>query len=247
MSTFLFLDSRDSIDKSIPSEYTWLLSGMNSMSTNNITLAIDTFILPFSRYVIHSYNKYIYIKQNGGATQIAVLTEGNYTATTLCSEIKTRLDALGVLVYTVTYNSTTQKITISVPIPDVFQLVSGSYNPYKVLGVDTDVFTTAVSTYTTPYQVDLSGTKYIDISCTSIPIQNSKSGDSYPILMRIPCYTQIGSVLSWENYNSDKVIKVAPYQLDQLSIRLIDDEGNPYNLDKTHELSLTIRLTPISQ
>ena len=246
MSTFLFLDSRDSIDRSIANEFTWLLTGMNSMSTNNINLSLDSFLMPFSRYVIHSLNKYIYIKQNAGATQIAVLTEGNYTATTLCTEIKTRLDALGVLVYTVTYNSTTQKITISVPIPDVFQLVDGSYNPYKVLGVDTDVFTTGVSSYTTPYQVDLSGTKYIDVVCTSIPIQNSKSGDSYPVLFRIPCYVQIGSMLSWEDYNQ-RAIRVSPYQLDQLSIRLIDDQGNPYYLDKTHECSITVRLTPIAQ
>lgn len=49
----------------------------------------------------------------GGAELQATLTAGAYSATTLCTEIKTRMDALGALTYTVTYSDVTNKFTIA--------------------------------------------------------------------------------------------------------------------------------------
>ena len=246
MASFVFLDSRDSLQTGRNNEFSWYLSGVNNNITQNVSFSIDQFTMPFSRYVIHSYNKYLYVAQNGGAVQLVTLVEGNYTAVTLGTELKTRLDALGVNVFTISYNSTTQKYTFSVPIPNTFQLFTGSYNCYDVIGLDLNYHTTAVSSLTMPSQVNLAGTQFIDIICTSIPVSNTKSGLSYPLLWRIPCNVPIGNLLYWENYNPDRAVKVSPYQLDNISITLIDDAGNPYDLDLLHPLTITFKMSTIT-
>ena len=243
MSSFIFLDSRDSYVTGRANQFDWSLAGVNNQLTQNILFSIDQFTMPNSRYVIHSYNKYLYVRQNGGGTQIVTLTEGNYTAATLLTEMKTCLDALGINVFTITYNSSTQKYSMNVGIlPNVFRFVSGNYNTYAVIGLDLTQHTTAVNTYTFTSQVNLSGTQFIDIICTSIPNTNLKSGLAYPLLWRIPVNVPIGSIITWEDYNK-RYTKVQPYSLDNLSISLLDDEGNPYDLDPLHPLTIVIRLT----
>lgn len=243
MSSFIFLDSRDSLATGRANQFDWSLTGVNNQLTQNILFSVDQFTMPNSRYVIHTYNKFLYVQQNGGGTQIATLTEGNYTATTLATEMKTRLDALGINTFTITYSSTTQKYTISVGVlPNVVQFVAGSYNPYSVIGLDLNVHKSAVNNLVFSSQVNLAGTQFIDIVCTSIPNPNIKSGTSYPLLWRVPCNVPIGSLIYWEDY-SNRNVKVSPYQLDNLSITILDDEGNPYDLDTLHPLTLVIKLS----
>lgn len=62
-------------------------------------------------FVIDSDNKYIDFDETAGELT-ATLTEGNYTAQTLCIEIKTQMDAAGAT-YTVTYSESTGKFTIA--------------------------------------------------------------------------------------------------------------------------------------
>lgn len=49
----------------------------------------------------------------GGAELQATITPVVYNADTLCAEIKTRMDAAGALIYTITYSDITNKFTIS--------------------------------------------------------------------------------------------------------------------------------------
>lgn len=67
-------------------------------------------------YRINTSNNKIDFKETGGGPEItATLTTGDYTPSSLCTEIKTRMDAatLNARVYTVTFSSTTGKFTIA--------------------------------------------------------------------------------------------------------------------------------------
>jgi hypothetical protein len=157
--------------------------------------------------------------------------------------MKTRLDALGVNTFTITYSAVTQKYTISAGVlPNVVQFVDGTYNPYSVIGLDLNVHKSAVNNLVCSSQVNLAGTQFIDVICNSIPNSNIKSGTSYPLLWRIPVNVPTGSVIYWEDYNN-RYMKVSPYQLDNLSITILDDQGSPYDLDALHPLTIVIRLT----
>jgi len=49
----------------------------------------------------------------GGGALVATLATGSYDADTLCTEIKSKMEAAGALTYTVTYSDTTNKFTIA--------------------------------------------------------------------------------------------------------------------------------------
>jgi len=63
-------------------------------------------------FEITDTNKYIDFNEGGGELT-AILTTGTYDATSLCTEIKTRMDAVGGLTYTITYSDTSNKFTIA--------------------------------------------------------------------------------------------------------------------------------------
>jgi len=64
------------------------------------------------QFVIDANNKYIDFDEGGGEL-VATLTEAIYTGQTICTEIKTRMDAAGAKVYTVTYSESTARSTIA--------------------------------------------------------------------------------------------------------------------------------------
>ena len=66
---------------------------------------------PGSNYVIDATNNKLDFTEGGGELT-ATISSGTYTATTLCTEIDTRVTAAGAGSYTVTYSTTTGKFTI---------------------------------------------------------------------------------------------------------------------------------------
>lgn len=65
-------------------------------------------------FVIDSTNNKLNFKESGGGAELtATLTSGTYTSTTLATEIKTQLEAVGAATYTVSKSATTGKWTIA--------------------------------------------------------------------------------------------------------------------------------------
>lgn len=90
----------------------------------------------------------------GGSQLTATLTPGSYSPTTLCAEIKTRMDAAGAQTYTVTFNAITRKFTIAQGGATFSLLFATGTNAYisasGVLGFDIEDQTGAM-TYTSGY------------------------------------------------------------------------------------------------
>lgn len=63
--------------------------------------------------LIDSSNNKIDFKENSGTELTATITAGVYTPTTLCTEIKTQMEAAGAATYTITFDSLTRKFLIS--------------------------------------------------------------------------------------------------------------------------------------
>lgn len=96
--------------------------------TTNGTYLFTSFSMTNNLYnVVSGENNKIYINHSVDGDQVLTLTPGNYTENDLIVEIKTQLDSISAVVYTVTYSDTTGKLTIS---PD-------SGNIYFTFGTNT--------------------------------------------------------------------------------------------------------------
>lgn len=113
---------------------------LGSSGTYNCKLYKLDYELTDDTIIINSKNCIIDFNQ-GGAALTAQLTKGSYTPASLCTEIKTKMDAASTNVYTVTFNSITRKfkITVSTGTTLVLLFASGA-NAYisasEILGYD---------------------------------------------------------------------------------------------------------------
>jgi hypothetical protein len=137
-----------------------------STSTSNFSVKLDRtidhvhkigvrkVIFPFSYYVFTSSNNIITFDEGIGDLT-ATITPGNYTASELETEIKTRMDAAGVDTYTVTISDNTYLITIlSTGLFALDFTINNSAN--NVLGFEAAYYGTAGS-QNSPNAVNLNG------------------------------------------------------------------------------------------
>ncbi|MCK5127900.1 MAG: hypothetical protein KAR42_16705 [candidate division Zixibacteria bacterium] len=125
-------------------------------------------------FVIDANNKYIDFDEGGGELN-ATLTEGNYNGNSLATEIKTQLDAVGAITYTVTYSESTGKFTIAGDANFKLMWKTGTKGSDNT---DTHVGTTlgfddsadddgAAATFTSDYVRIHWPNAYIDVDCGS--------------------------------------------------------------------------------
>ena len=83
-------------------------------------------------WVVTSTTKYIDF--NDGTTHAAILTEGNYDADSLATEIGSKMTAVGGQTYTCSYSNTTNKFTISAPSNFTLKWSTGTNKANSVAG-----------------------------------------------------------------------------------------------------------------
>ncbi len=102
----------------------------------------------------------------GGSERWVNIPAGNYTSATICDVLKTGMDAYPGAPYTVTYSSTTMKITISSA--SDFQVLTDpkARDIVRLLGFHED---SAVSTSVTgDHPINLAGPLYLNLGCEEI-------------------------------------------------------------------------------
>ncbi len=176
--------------------------------------------IPLTFLSIDATNNVLNFKEQAtdGTTRSITITAGDYTSTTLCAEIKSKMDAAGTQAYTVSYSLSTYKITIS-----------ASAN-FKVLGSSTcswigenDVDGVYATSFTFPNVLNLQGPNSVYITASELS-NNSVHlhGNEYiNILAKIPLAGNKGSIV----YYNDK----RPYgwyesnsNLSSLTLSLVD-------------------------
>lgn len=131
--------------------------------TNKVfkSMSLESAEIPYSWYVFDSTNNLIVFNE-GGSDLTATITPGNYDATTIITEIKTRMDAAGTLTYTPTYNSSTLKLTIAATGAFVLKF-SQAGTAYKQLGWNA-ADTASSATQVAPRVINLAGFNYLYIT-----------------------------------------------------------------------------------
>lgn len=205
--------------------------------------------IPFSYYVINSTNNTFFLSEfqaTISAEALVTIPTGNYTSTTILTALATALTTasatLRTWTYSVAYDSTKMKLTITNN-----QATAGRYfilrfgtstsdigidNPRTILGYgpylnQSSATTGTANTALLPAQfvIQLSGANYVYICSRSfgpiiktlLPVysggtDNSNRISEGPIVTRVPMTTPAGSVCNWQDPDPEKY-----FALDNLS------------------------------
>jgi hypothetical protein len=244
----LFLDTNDTDtikngSNSTPSDCSFIFGQTLPDSITNVGVCLYEATIPNIRYNVRSgVNNILYFYENAGAvTFTATLTQGVYDATSLASALQTAMNGSGAAnTYTVTYSSTTKKMTIATVLPFTFQVLSSS-TCLTLIGFE--AMTSFATTKTGDYMVNLLTTRYVDIvvnfNAASIAL-NKRSN----ILARVNLDDAIGTVIFYQASVLANTVTQAE-SLRQIEVRLYDDAGDPYVIDKNHSCTYTLLLSPL--
>lgn len=202
-----------------------------------------------SRPVIHDYNNKIYFNRGSGQI-VATLTNGFYTASTLATEIAavmTDADPEAGAAYTVTYSSVSNKYVVaSNNAARLFRFEDGVFNVYRVAGfyfkaidLPTAYYNdVGNSPFSAPYQVDLSGTKYIDVE-TSLD-SHSYATNARSFFARIPVTAAPGY---FNNFEPNPIMyhTLKDTHMRSMEVRIRDDLGNPYVVEENVPITFTFQ------
>lgn len=197
--------------------------------------------VPFSYYIIHSLNNTFLIHEQETApgvyafTVTATIPPGNYNATTLATAIEAAMNAVTTytasvtpLPYTVSYNTTTKKYTITaaVTVNQTFALQFGDpfdpgfTNPRYIMGMHGGI-TVAVPyagpgafnfEIIGPLVAQVTGSNYLFLNSSLqgqqcklyLPEGSFNQGQIGPQMAKIPVTVNPGGVIYWQNPDPQK-------------------------------------------
>ena len=244
----LFLDSNNATQiGETPSDLIFSLNFNTGNNMSNYALSIQSVTFPNAVYPITDDNNKVYFKEDGGGTLTATLSNQNYTGSQFAIELATQLDAESLAsglgrTYTVSFNSNTDKLTISAgDLPNTIQFVSGLNDVNLEAGFDPNQ--SALNQYVGAYPINLSGSAYVDVQA-DISTQNYSSNGKSNILERIPIDSNYGSIIIYQN-TTDDYIRLNESSISTIEIRLLNDKGALYELPKNANVSFVIKLSQI--
>ncbi len=207
----------------------------NDLTTRITEIVIERVEIPYSFYAINATNNVL--KLNNNAITIT-LTPGNYTSTTIQTELKSKIDAaFADTNTTVSFSSSTYKLTISRT--SAFIINSSSDEPTStaadILGFK--VSTASSTSATASGAINISGPNYIIIRSTFLtkPIQHKMlySNTTYQNnLWAVPLSSSPGDIIfEYPNMPIRLNYKFSISPTDIIDIQLYDDSGNFLDLN----------------
>ena len=200
---------------------------------HNMTLRLKNIYLPLSMYIINETNNVLVID-----TSTYILSEGNYNANTLKTELSSKLGVN----YTITYNNITNKLTFTNSLGN-FTIQSTS-TCLRILGFLENIsYSSVANSLTSIYPIDLTGDNIVYISVPNLKTFNlsSKTSTQTSIISSLLVEVPYGSVLYYEN----PVLIGSVIQEDHISfihVRVYgEDENTLLNLENA-EWSITLEI-----
>ena len=243
MSSLLFLNTKDSINPNTPHESTFILNDYISANFDSYEMAIQSVEVPNLRYPIHSLNDKIYFSENGGGVLTATITQQDYNATQLATEVAAAMtSASGIAeVYSGAYDSQTKKITIPAVGVTSIDFRDGANDSSFVTGLIPSI--TKIQSYEADNTVRLDGTMYVDVR-TSLFSHNYSSNGHSSTLFRVPLLVSFGNVAFHSN-NTDDFLRTSTDSMQSFSVSLYDDQSRPFILPSNANVSFVIKFKPV--
>jgi len=240
-TTYLFLNSRDSLSPSTPHNSEFFM-GLRYNEKSSVKLALEQCSFVSAVYPINRFYDTLVVEENGAAsTTTFTLTHNQYNGTQLAAHLQTVLNAgtQESTVYTVTYDTQSKKLTFAGT--NDFRILAAGSTCLHILGLDEyEGMTTAETTYVSPHVVRLDGTAYVDV-ISSLSTRNISSNSYTNIVARVYITASFGYVNSYDS-SREALLDFYNTELSSLSLRLVDDRCNPYELPSSVDVAFTIKL-----
>jgi hypothetical protein len=192
--------------------------------------------IPVTWYNINQYNNVINFNEGGPDLQ-ASLPQGNYTVADLQTQIKTSMEAVGALTYTVTYSNVTMKLTITGSGVYSLNFNNNSSEIWQMLGYDNINYPSLLS-QVAPNVIDLTPIKQILIMIPELGLIGRSSNTNNEYTFIVPVNVNRSEVINYNdniNFNQHKlgyerdIINLHVMLKDQNN-RLIEFNGSNINL-----------------
>ena len=218
---------------------------------NVIGFRLINAVIPYTFYIVHDNNNIIVIDDD-----IRIeLVPAHYTFTQLGTHLQEKIQEQAAAKYSsFTVTSNEDDITYTISSKPILDLEDGSDNfsidwtsstSNRLFGFFKKVKSEGKNQYTSDHEADHS-VHYIDLVITEIPSIACKiNNKGKEIISRIPFNADAGSLIYYRTPEHELQTSnyFYPIKLSQLTIELIDDQGNIYdcnNADNSFEFELTI-------
>ncbi len=240
-TTDIFLSTRDG--RSVYNyKDTWNINNQYYNDLRGFGISLVGMIFPNLVYPINEYNQMIYLTDSDGNPNPKTVTipSANYTGATFGAAIKTALDAASLLTYTVSFDSPTEKLTISVVGPDTCEFTSGDNSAYEAMGFEDALFSSGTSSITSDNPIEISGTPYIQV-LTNFVGNNYSSFTNSNVLTTVPVTESFGAWVFFSNRQTQNQY-VTDARIHEIKMELRDAWGNPFKLPNNAYVQLTFRI-----
>ena len=206
-----------------------------------ILAQVEDFELPISYYLINDTNDTLHYRYNSIDTSITI-TQGNYNATTLITELQQKFSDNG-LTATIVLSNVSGKLDFrfSAPITDITFFYNLSRNLMTILGFNATI--TGVS-FIAPVPLNLLGIMKVNICSNALATINNRTSSpnlSNNLIQTIAVNTTSWRQLTYINKTSHAG-RLKSKTLDNgIDVQLFDDDGNFLELNSI-DWSLTIQL-----
>lgn len=161
-------------------------------------LVILSFNCPFSWYAVNSSNNKFTFSDTTSNVVTATISVGNYTADEMCTELAAQMGAVGTGTYTVTFDTKTNKFTISADGNFALCFGMGTNQINELLGFDTTTLLAATE-IPAAYTAQLTGPDYLFVrsnqlsaSCNRAIVNKKQSTVIYKVdIERMPGETVV--------------------------------------------------------
>ncbi|KAI9099226.1 hypothetical protein DFS34DRAFT_693672 [Phlyctochytrium arcticum] len=149
---------------SSPTEPTWIFPNLNVQ-----WFKIKEVIIPSSSvYTVNETNNKLVLYEDNGSKRTASIPNGYYNSVNIVPTLKTAMENVGDQGYDITFDNVTKKLTITSDAPFKIGNSQSGTTAWRVLGSEKDNSPNKATSYTFPYQVDLSNTSVLLLCSTSL-------------------------------------------------------------------------------
>ncbi len=241
----IFISSRNKFNGNTNSDFQCAFTdaGQRYQRATMYSISLESAILPNLETNINLYNNRLYVRENGITNYTITIPERNYSASELAVQLETSLNDASGLSYDVIFNEQTKKFTITVALPNTFQILDGDASVNRLLGFVGA--TNIAATHTSAYIIDLSGISYMDIELLGVPNGNLHSNKLRNIFARVPMAEPFGYYVSYINPDAEPSLRFTEDILYSLRIRLRRPDGQLVILPENSEVSIVLKAYPI--
>lgn len=210
-------------------------------------------------YPVNVNNNTFHVQLTDAAQAIRTVTiaPGSYTPTTFVTALTAALNASGGATYTVSYDSTTYKLTITSTVTfrfiDRFDQFGNENSPititlpaWRLLGMslsaDLSLFGFSTSK-TSSVPIDISGSVHVRIVANIYESAQCTASRHYPCSLLVPL-PAFGELVNYEMTNQ-VMVPAQGVQLDRFTLEFVDDTNSVggYVLADVDHISVLLRLT----